>query len=82
MEERISNLERVTQISAEIHELMQEALRQTQETQRQILETQRQMLETQQHLLETQQRHDDVMNRMAQAIALIQADIVRIDESG
>ncbi len=44
-------------------------------------ESQRQMEEHLRQVEESQRRRDEVMDRMAQAIALIQADIVRIDET-
>ena len=74
MEERIRNLERFSLFSVEIHRLMEES-------QRQMEDHQRQMDESLRRVQESQRRRDEVMDRMAQAIALIQADIVRIDET-
>ena len=67
MEDRIRNLENFALVSVEIHRLMEESQRRTEESLRRIEESQRQ--------------RDEVMDRMAQAIALIQADIVRIEET-
>ena len=39
------------------------------------------MEESQRRMEESQRQRDEVMERMAHAIALIQADIVRIDET-
>ena len=67
MEERLRRLEDFAQISTEIHRLMEESQRRMEESQRRMEESQRQ--------------RDEVMDRMAHAIVLIQADIVRIDET-
>ena len=67
MEERLRRLEDFAQISTEIHRLMEESQRRMEENQRRMEESQRQ--------------RDNAMNRLAQAIALIQADIIRIDET-
>ena len=67
MEDRIRNLENFALVSVEIHRLMEESQRRMEESLRRIEESQRQ--------------RDEVMDRMAQAIALIQADIVRIEET-
>ena len=74
MEERIRNLERFSLISVEIHRLMEES-------QRHMEEHQRHMDESLRRVQESQRQRDDLMDRMAKAIALIQADIVRIDET-
>ena len=44
-------------------------------------EIHRLMEESQRRMEESQRQRDEVMERMAHAIALIQADIVRIDET-
>jgi hypothetical protein len=67
MEERLRKVEGFALISAEIHRLMEESQRLMEESQRRMEESQRQ--------------RDEVMDRMAHAIVLIQADIVRIDET-
>jgi hypothetical protein len=67
MEERLRKVEGFALISAEIHRLMEESQRRMEESQRRMEESQRQ--------------RDEVMDRMAHAIVLIQADIVRIDET-
>jgi predicted transcriptional regulator len=51
------------------------------ESQRRMEESQRRMEESQRQMEESQRQRDEVMERMAHAIALIQADIVRIDET-
>lgn len=74
MEDRIRNLENFALVSVEIHRLMEESQRRTEESQRRMEESLRRMEES-------QRQRDEVMDRMAQAIALIQADIVRIEET-
>ncbi len=74
MEERLRKVEGFALISAEIHRLMEES-------QRRMEESQRRMEESQRRMEESQRQRDEVMDRMAHAIVLIQADIVRIDET-
>ena len=74
MEERLRKSEDSALISAEIHRLMEE-------TQRRMEESRRQMEETQRQMEASQRQRDEMMDRMAHAIAPIQADIVRIDET-
>jgi hypothetical protein len=74
LEDRIRNLENFALVSVEIHRLMEESQRRMEESQRRMEASQRQMEES-------QRQRDEVMERMAHAIALIQADIVRIDET-
>lgn len=81
MEERLRNLERFSLISVEIHRLMEESQRRMEESYRRMEESQRRMEETLRQVEESQRQRDEVMDRMAQAITLIQADIVRIDET-
>ena len=44
-------------------------------------EDQRRMEEDQRRMEEAQRRRDELLQRMLQAVAAIQADIVRIDET-
>lgn len=74
MEERIRDLEKIAQISADIHRLMEVS-------QPQMAESLRRLDVSMRPVEEIQRQRDEVMDRMAQAIALIQADIVRIDET-
>ena len=74
MEERLRKSEDSALISAEIHRLMEE-------TQRRMEESRRQMEETQRQMEASQRQRDEMMDRMAHAIAPIQAGIIRIDET-
>lgn len=81
MEERMRNMESFAHLSVEIHLLMEESQRRMEDSYRRMEESQRRMEETLRQVEESQRQRDEVMDRMAQAIALIQADIVRIDET-
>ena len=67
MEDRMRRMEEFSLLSLDLHRGMEA-------TQRQMAERQRQMEENQQHIQE-------LLARMTQLVALIQADIVRLDES-
>ena len=81
MEDRIRNLENFALVSVEIHRLMEESQRRMEESYRRMAESQRRTEEALRRMEESQRQRDEVMDRMAQAIALIQADIVRIEET-
>jgi uncharacterized membrane-anchored protein YhcB (DUF1043 family) len=81
MEERLRKSEDSALISAEIHRLMEETQRRMEESRRQMEETQRQMEESQRQMEASQRQRDEMMDRMAHAIAPIQAGIIRIDET-
>ena len=81
MEERIRNLENFALVSVEIQRLMDESQRRMEASYRRMEETQRRMEESLRQMEESQRQRDEVMDRMAQAITLIQADIIRIDET-
>jgi uncharacterized membrane protein (DUF106 family) len=51
------------------------------EDQRRMEQNQRRMEEDQRRMEEAQRRRDELLQRMLQAVAAIQADIVRIDET-
>ena len=60
MENRVSNLETLAELSVRLHRMMLESLRREQEERRQM---------------------NDVMQQMLQLVTVMQADIVRIDET-
>ena len=60
MENRVSNLETLAELSVRLHRMMLESLRREQEERRQM---------------------NDVMQQMVQLVTVMQADIVRIDET-
>ena len=74
MEDRISSLESLTQMSMTMLRIMNEHMDAMDERQRQAEENQR--------LAEERQRErDELLQQMLQAVAVMQADIVRIDET-
>lgn len=60
MENRVSNLETLAELSVRLHRMMLESLRREQEERRQM---------------------NDVIQQMLQLVTVMQADIVRIDET-
>ena len=67
IEERVNNLENVSQLSLRLLRIMEENVRSLEQEQRRVREQ--------------QQRRDEVMQQLIQAVAMMQADIVRIDET-
>ena len=67
IEERVNKLENVAQLSLRMIRIMEENVRRLEQEQRRVREQ--------------QQRRDEVMQQLIQAVAMIQADIVRIDET-
>ena len=88
MEDRISSLESLMQLSItmtrilnEHMDAMDERQRQAEERQRQAEERQRQAEENQRQAEERQRERDALLQQLLQAVAVMQADIVRIDET-
>ena len=81
MEERILHLENLSRISAMHARVMEEHLKLMEERQRQAEEWQRQAEEWQRRTEEGQRIRDELMQQLLQAVAVMQADIVRIDET-
>ena len=74
MEDRISSLESLTQLSITMTRILNEHMNAMDERQRQAEENQR--------LAEERQRErDELLEQLVQAVAVMQADIVRIDET-
>ncbi len=78
MEDRVSNLENIAQLSIRLHRMTQESLTREQEERRQMGEMMQESLRREQ---QERQQMGEVMDQLIQAVALIQADIVRIDET-
>ena len=74
MEDRIRRLEDFAQIATTLAVEMESAQRRMEAAQLRMEESQRQMEES-------QRRRDELLQQMLQAVAVIQADIVRIDET-
>ncbi len=81
MEERIRNFEDFTRYATHMIVLMEEDRLATQEAIRRQGESMRRLDESIQRLDENAVRRDEVMQLMLQAVAVIQADVVRIDET-
>ena len=81
MEERIRDLEKIAQISADIHRLMEVSQPQMAESLRRLDVSLRRLDVSMRPVEESQRQRDEVMDRMAQVIAPIQAEVVRVDET-
>ena len=74
MEDRISSLESIIQMSVTMQRIMNDHMDVMDERQRQTEEWQRQAEER-------RRERDDLMQQLLQAVAVMQADIVRIDQT-
>lgn len=74
MEDRISSLESLTQLSITMTRILNEHMDAMDERQRQVEENQR-------RAEERQRERDELLQQLLQAVAVMQADIVRIDET-
>ena len=88
MEERIRALEDFSQIATVLatemeasQARMEARQRRMEDHQQQMEDHQRQMEEDQQRVEESQRRRDELLQQMFQAVTVMQADIVRIDET-
>ncbi len=88
MQERFSNIENLMELYASVAEQIATSQRRMRENHLRIAENQRQIAENLQridenleYLGESQDRINDLLRQVMQAIALMQADIVRIDET-
>jgi peptidoglycan hydrolase CwlO-like protein len=88
MEERIRNIEEFAQYATDMIVIMDEdqramraSLRRLRESVERLEESMQRTEESMQRLEENEARRDEVLQRMLQAVAVIQADIVRIDET-
>lgn len=78
MEDRISSLESIVQMSATMTRILNDHVDAMEDRQQ---EWQRQMEQWQRQAEERQRERDELMQQLLQAVAVIQADIVRIDET-
>ena len=88
MEDRIRDLEDYALISLELHRMAEDRRQQVIANQRQAQEDQRQAEERQrraeERLLQMEESHQEIqelLSRLTQTVAIMQADIVRLDES-
>ena len=81
MEDRISGLESFAQLSATMTRILNEHMDVMDERQRQAEEWQRQAEDWQRQADSRQLQRDKLLQQLLQAVALMQADIIRIDET-
>ena len=88
MQDRVRNLEMIAELQSRVTEMLQqrhvwmaESQRRMAENQRRIAENLREIHEDLQQLQETEEEHAALTQQLAQAVALLQADVVRIDET-
>ena len=74
MQERIRNLEDFAQLSAKMTELIDSA-------QRRMEERQQRMEVDNRRMEEDQRRRDELLQQILRSVAVMQAEIVRIDET-
>ncbi len=81
MEDRVSRLEDIARLSVTLSRIMEENLSRLEQDQRRAEQEHRRAEEAQQRRDEAQQLRDEVLQQLIQAVAVLQADIVRIDET-
>ena len=88
MEDRISGLESFAQMSASLTRILNEHMNvmderqwQTEQWQRQAEQWQRRSEQWQRQADERQQQRDELLQQILQTVTVMQADIVRIDET-
>ena len=88
MVDRVRNLETLMELSNTLAQEMVESQKRLDESQQQMADNQlriadslRRIAENQQWLAESQIRKDDLLQQILQAVAVMQADIVLIDET-
>ena len=81
MEDRISSLESLAQLSISMTRILNDHMDAMDERQRQAEEWQRQAEEQQRLAEERQQERNELLQQLLQAVAVLQADVVRIDET-
>lgn len=81
MEDRISRLESLNQLSVNMTRIIMDHMDAMDERQRQNEEWLRQVEERQRQAEERQIQRDQLLQQMLNTVAVMQADIVRIDET-
>ena len=81
MEERIRDFVDFARYATDMIVLMEGDRLATQEAMRRLEESMRRLEESMRRLDENAARRDEVMQRMLQSVAVMQAEIVRIDET-
>lgn len=81
MEDRISSLESFSQMHMTMTRIINEHIDLTDDRQRQFVEWQRETEEWRRRSDENRRERDALLQQLLQAVAVMQADIVRIDET-
>lgn len=81
MKDRVSRLESLNQLSVNMTRIINDHMDAMDERQRQTEEWLRQVEERQRQAEERQIQKDQLLQQMLQTVAVMQADIVRIDET-
>lgn len=81
MEDRISSLESFSQMHMSLTRIINEHMNLMDDRQRQFEAWQRQSEEWQRRSDESRRERDELLQQLLQAVAVMQADIVRIDET-
>ena len=81
MEDKISSLESFARMSATLTRIMNDRVNAMEDRQLQFEEWQQQTERWQRQAEESRRERDELMQQLLQAVAVMQADIVRIDET-
>ena len=81
MEDRLSSLESFAQMSATLTRIISEHMNVMDERQRQSEQWQEQAEQWQRQADERQRQRDELLQQLLQTVVVMQADIVRIDET-
>ena len=81
MEERMRNMEEFARYTADMLAMIDEDQRRIAESIRQVIESVQQITESMQQMDAAAERRAELLQRVVQAVTVIQADIVRIDET-
>ena len=81
MEDRVSSLESFAQMSATLTRILNDHVNMMEDRQQETEEWQRRVEEWQRGAEERRRERDELLQQLLQAVAVMQADIVRIDET-
>ena len=81
MEERVERLENLMDLSIRLHESMQRSQAIMEQNQLRMDENHRELEENFRELRRNQAEMAELVQRLTQAVTVVQADIVRIDET-
>ena len=81
MEQRLEDLENFADLSRQMTAIIERRQARTEENLRLMADLNRQVALTISELAEDQRASDEILQKMIQAVAVMQAEIVRIDET-